>query len=189
MLSMGHLNMEPCQAADILQAAISMRQTLAAEHGIDLQVTLPPPGLVVYCDRPRMELGLANLLDNAIKFTPSGGKVHAGVQVEAGEISFWVKDNGPGIQPEDLAHVFERFYRGKDRNVPGSGLGLAIVKSPVELHLGQVEITSLPGQGACVSIRLPLFKYETPAPTLPKPAPGFSRSLGKNASSRYNRMP
>jgi two-component system, OmpR family, sensor kinase len=172
---MVQFNLEPCQAADILQAAISARQTLAAERGIDLQITLPTPGMVVSCDRPRMELAFANLLDNAIKFTPSGGKVHAGVQVEAGEISLWVKDNGPGIQPEDLAHVFERFYSGKDRNVPGSGLGLAIVKSVVELHQGQVEITSMPGQGACVSIRLPLFKYETPSPTLPKPVPGFSR--------------
>jgi signal transduction histidine kinase len=171
---MVQLNLELCQAAEILQAAISARQTLAAERGIGLQITPPPPGMVVSCDRPRMELALGNLLDNAIKFTPSGGKVHAGIQVEAGEISFWVKDNGPGIQPEDLAHVFERFYRGKDRNVPGSGLGLAIVKSVVELHQGQVEITSLPGQGACVSIRLPLIKYETPSPTLPKPVPGFS---------------
>jgi signal transduction histidine kinase len=172
---MVQLNLEPCQAADILQAAISAQQTLAAERGIDLQITLPPPGMVISCDRPRMELGLANLLDIAIKFTPSGGKVHAGVQVEAGEISFWVKDNGPGIQPEDLAHVFERFYRGQDRNVPGSGLGLAIVKSIVELHLGQVDITSLQGQGACVSFCLPLFKYDKPNPTLPKPAPGYSR--------------
>jgi two-component system, OmpR family, sensor kinase len=171
---MVQLNLEPCQAADILQAAISAGRTLAAERGVDLQITLPPPGMKVSCDRPRMELALANLLENAIKFTPSGGKVQAGVQVEAGEISFWVKDNGPGIQPEDMAHVFERFYRGKDRNVSGSGLGLAIVKSIVVLHQGQVEIASLPGQGACVSIRLPLFKYETPSPTLPEPVPGFS---------------
>jgi two-component system sensor histidine kinase MprB len=97
-----------------------------------------------------------NVLDNAAKWSPPGGLV--GVTLEAN--SAWhltVTDQGPGIAPQDLPHIFERFYRAQSaRSMPGSGLGLAIVKHAVTSNGGSIAITSPPGGGTCVDIVLPL---------------------------------
>lgn len=78
------------------------------------------------------------------------------VDIEAGEVAFWIIDDGPGISAEDLPFIFSRFYRGKDRNIPGNGLGLAIVKNVAELHHGQAEVFCPLGGGVEAVIRLPL---------------------------------
>ncbi|HZW02641.1 MAG TPA: HAMP domain-containing sensor histidine kinase [Anaerolineaceae bacterium] len=147
--------LESCLAVDLLKTAASAVHSSAVGRNIDLVVVPEPDGIHLSCDRRRIEMALVNLLENAVKFTPCSGWVRTGVTASAGDVTFWVKDSGPGIVTEDLPHVFERFYRGADRSVPGSGLGLAIVKSVAELHRGVVEILSLPGEGVHIVLRLP----------------------------------
>jgi heavy metal sensor kinase len=99
-----------------------------------------------------------NLLDNAIRYTPSGGKVRAELQSANGSVSLRVSDTGIGIAPEDAARVFERFYRaGEDRSRQngGFGLGLAIVRWIAESHRGTVDCTSRPGEGSTFTVTLP----------------------------------
>jgi two-component system sensor histidine kinase MprB len=104
-----------------------------------------------------LERAVMNILDNAAKWSPPGG--HVGVTLEAN--SAWhltVTDQGPGIAPEDLPHIFERFYRAESaRSMPGSGLGLAIVRNVVTSHGGSIDVTSSStGGGTRVDIVLPL---------------------------------
>jgi signal transduction histidine kinase len=101
-------------------------------------------------------MALANLLDNAVKFTPPGGRITVGARREGERVRIWVEDTGSGIDPEDLPHIFERFYRGRNAPAEGSGLGLAIVRWIVEAHGGQVEVHSQPGQGSRFELILPL---------------------------------
>jgi signal transduction histidine kinase len=102
-----------------------------------------------------MELAISNLVDNALKFTPRGGSVAVGVGQVGEAMQLWVRDSGPGIDPQDLPHIFERFYRGGDTRFEGSGLGLAIVQSIVQAHGGQTTVQSQPGLGSVFTIELP----------------------------------
>jgi two-component system, OmpR family, sensor histidine kinase MprB len=128
---------------------------------LDFDVSLQPGQ--VLAQPALLERAVMNLMDNAAKWSPPGGRV--GVSLEAN--SAWhltVTDEGPGISPEDLPHVFERFYRAPTaRSMPGSGLGLAIVKRVVVAHGGTIELTSPPGGGTKVEVVLPLDHSSTSA--------------------------
>ncbi len=132
-------------AGDLLQAAAGPFKALAADKGMRLVVDMPKSALRVRCDMARMELVLSNLLDNAIKYTPPQGKIEMGAASSGEKVQLWVRDYGPGIQPEDLPHIFERFYRGRNATGPGSGLGLSIVASLVLAHDGRVWAESEAG--------------------------------------------
>lgn len=122
------------------------------EPGVDIEVLVEPR--VVAGSPMRLERALNNLLDNAIKWSPPGERIE--VRMEGSDVT--VKDNGPGIAPEDLPHIFDRFYRSRAaRNMPGSGLGLAIARQVAESHGGQITVESLEGGGA-------LFRLYLPAP-------------------------
>ena len=117
------------------------------------------PGVIVEGDRARLKQVIVNLLDNAIKYTPSGGRVRLSVRREEGFAVLDVADNGVGIAPEALPHVFKRFYRvdgSRSREQGGAGLGLAIVKSICTAHGAEVEVVSSPGQGSRFRMRQPL---------------------------------
>ncbi|NIN65445.1 MAG: histidine kinase, partial [Anaerolineae bacterium] len=101
---------------------------LAGEKGIDLSIQGPVPEVTLRCDQARIESAVCNLLDNAIKFTPPGGKVEIGAEQAEEILRVWVQDDGAGISLDELPHIFERFYRGPDSPAEGSGLGLAIVQ-------------------------------------------------------------
>lgn len=139
----------------LLEGVVSTFRALAQEKGIDLAVRRPELPLELECDGARIELALSNLLDNALKFTPAGGQVQVGAERVEGAVWLWVQDNGPGIDPADRPHLFERFYRSPRHQVAGSGLGLAIVQSLVRAHGGQVSVESEPGQGSLFVIKLP----------------------------------
>jgi two-component system sensor histidine kinase MprB len=103
-----------------------------------------------------LERAVLNLLDNAAKWSPPGGRVEVGLHRNGAGWQLDVRDHGPGISPDDLPHVFDRFYRAPAaRALPGSGLGLAIVRQVVQTHQGSAEATSPPGGGAMLTIRLP----------------------------------
>jgi two-component system, OmpR family, sensor histidine kinase MprB len=125
--------------------------------GVDFHLELEP--VVVDGVPERLERAVSNLLDNAAKFSPPGAAVE--VSLRGGELS--VRDHGPGIDPRDLPHVFDRFYRADTaRGVPGSGLGLAIVKQVAEAHGGQIEASAAAGGGTVFRLRLPSSTPLTP---------------------------
>ena len=131
---------------ELLRSAAATFGPLAVERGVTLRVQAPDPPIGRRCDRARMEMALCNLLDNALKFTAPGGEVEMGAEERDGALCLWVSDTGAGIDPQDLPHIFERFYRG--RGSQGSGLGLAIVQSVVQAHGGRVSVESQPGLGS-----------------------------------------
>jgi two-component system OmpR family sensor kinase len=115
-------------------------------------------------DADRLDQVLANLLANAIKFTPRGGRITVLLATTPEEAVLTVTDTGPGIQPQERARLFERLFRGdevKRLQVSGTGLGLAIARSIVEAHDGTIEVRADPGCGGAVfELTLPLLKTE-----------------------------
>jgi signal transduction histidine kinase len=141
-------------AADCVEGAAPA----AAEKSIDLVLAVEPvPALVG--DRGRLAQVLDNLVSNALKFTPEGGRVEVSTKLNSGKVSIEVSDNGIGIPVADQPRLFERFFRSsvaEDQAIPGTGLGLAIVKAIVEAHKGEITIDSKEGRGTTFRIDLPL---------------------------------
>ena len=127
-----------------------------------------------------MRLGqvVANLLSNALKFTPAGGLVKVELRADGPWAALRVSDSGPGIPPDELPHVFDRFFRGRSARPSGSGIGLTVVRELVEAQGGDVEVTSTLGQGATFTVRLP--RQPTPSDAAVMPVP--SRSLSSAPS-------
>lgn len=148
------LDRTDCNLADLMEDAAKPFKALADEKGIELKLHLPDPGTKINCDPVRIELALSNLLDNAIKYTPSGGKVDMGTEYIGEKVRIWVKDSGSGITQEDLPHIFDRFYRGNNASRPGSGLGLSIVASMIQAHGGKTACESELGRGSKFTIEL-----------------------------------
>ncbi len=142
-------------AGDILQASAAAFKQIARERDINLNVCSPEPPIAVHCDRARIQIALSNLIDNALRFTPHGGQIVVCASTHNHDVQVSVQDSGTGIDPADLPHIFERFYRGKDSGPRGSGLGLALVRSVVLAHGGQVSVQSASGQGSTFTISLP----------------------------------
>jgi two-component system sensor histidine kinase BaeS len=146
------LQLEPAPAADLIASAVDANRASYAEKGVLLEAGATDPALNALVDPERFAQVLGNLLNNARRHTPSGGTVTlAGVRTADG-VEFTVRDTGDGIRPDQLPHVFERFYRGdqaRDRERQGSGIGLTISKAIVEAHGGTLSATSAgPGTGA-----------------------------------------
>ncbi len=115
-----------------------------------------PPGTCALADGEMIGRVLSNLLHNACKFTPSGGRVSVGAHLDHDNVTVWVTDTGPGISPEDLARIFERFYKvDRARGQSGTGLGLAIARHIVEGHGGRIWAESSLGHGATFRFALP----------------------------------
>lgn len=113
----------------------------------------------VLADKDRISQVMMNLISNAVKYTPEGGDIRILLADEENKVTFSVEDNGPGILPEDIPFIFERFYRGdksRNRMTGGSGIGLAIVKSIINAHGGTVRVESNPNQGSRFTVVLPL---------------------------------
>ncbi len=149
------LDLAAYDAAEITRSVGVTFEPLAKEKGLELAVSSPAEPLEIRCDRLRVEMALSNLLQNAFKFTPAGGRVELSCEPAGGLVRWSVTDTGVGIPPEDLPHIFERFYRGSNPGVEGSGLGLAIVYSIVQAHGGKVTADSQPSQGSKFILELP----------------------------------
>ncbi|MEZ4868878.1 MAG: HAMP domain-containing sensor histidine kinase [Caldilineaceae bacterium] len=145
---------------ELIDQVVSVLRPLAQERAITLVVEPPAAPVTLTCDRAQLDSALANLVENAIKFTPPGGQVQVGVEPAAvelpkAEVTLWVKDNGMGISAAELPHIFDRFYRGRTVTATGSGLGLAIVQSIAHAHGGHVTVVSQEGLGSRFNLVLP----------------------------------
>jgi signal transduction histidine kinase len=130
----------------------------AADRGVTLALDLPSELPEVMADRRRIAQVLGNLLTNALRHTPSGGRVTLSATASGEMIKVTVTDTGPGIPPEDLPYIFERFWRGeksRSRAGGGAGLGLAIAKQLVEMHGGTMDVDSTPAEGSKFWFSLP----------------------------------
>jgi two-component system phosphate regulon sensor histidine kinase PhoR len=141
--------------SNILEAV----RAIATEKKITLIVDVDPVNLIYETDEGKMNLVLSNLLDNALKYTPSGGTVRIGGQLLHGRVEITVADSGVGIPREEQSRIFERFYRvdrARSREMGGTGLGLSIVKHVLELLRGDIRVKSTPGEGSVFTVSLPL---------------------------------
>jgi signal transduction histidine kinase len=151
------LRPERLVAAEVLEDVAARFADAAAQREVSLRVRADD-GLTVTADRDRLEQALGNLVDNAMKFASTGGTVELRVETDDGQVRFVVEDDGPGIAPEHLPRIFERFYRAdaaRARGQGGTGLGLAIVKHIVTALGGRVEASSRTEGGARFVISLP----------------------------------
>lgn len=150
------LDARPVNAAQLLERARTLYEQVADERGVQITCTASPTHPPLSADRTRVEQALANLVDNAVKFSPPGGTVQLTLVEGEASLGLAVTDEGPGIPPEDHARVFERLYRGdRSRNTPGAGLGLAMVQAIAQAHGGHVELRSAPGDGSTFTLWLP----------------------------------
>jgi signal transduction histidine kinase len=149
------LHLSRLRLADIVQDACDLYADLAEDKGLTLETDVPS-SIELFADRARLRQVFANLLDNAVKYTPAGGRIGVAVRVTGGSVEVTVTDTGLGIPPEDLDRVWERLYRGdSSRTERGLGLGLSLVKAIVEAHGGHVAVASVPGMGSTFSVVLP----------------------------------
>lgn len=150
------LNKELCQPEALLQRTAAAMRPQAEAQGVQLQVQADPDLPHISVDPERIAQVLGNLVANALRYTSENGEIRLSARSEAGKLILEVKDTGAGINPEDLPHIFNRFYRGSKSRYPNgeAGLGLAIAKSLVEAHGGKISVESHPGHGARFTIAL-----------------------------------
>lgn len=148
----------PVAMAAVVEPLLADLAPVAAGKGVALTADLDPALPPVDADADRLRQILLNLLDNALRYTPGGGRVDLVVRPAPGGVTVTVADTGPGIDAADLPHVFDRFYRGeksRSREGGGTGLGLTIARSLVQLHGGEIRADSAPGDGTRFTLTLP----------------------------------
>ncbi len=151
---------EDIQLEETVQESIKATKPQARARQIELVLERADKDLVIDGNAVLLSRAVGNLVDNAIKYTPEGGKVQIKLAHQNGNALIKVIDNGPGIRARDLPRVFEKFYRARPEldDVPGSGLGLSIVKTITEQHGGQVWAESEPNEGSTFTISLPILE-------------------------------
>ena len=168
------LKRERVTLANVVQVAIETSRPLIEQLGHELTVKLPAEPVTLDADLTRLVQAVLNLLNNAAKFSPKGGHISLAVRRDGREVVVSVKDDGIGIQADQLDAVFELFSQIKNPLSPthgGLGIGLCLVKKVVEMHGGQVQARSPGlGQGSEFLIRLPVAEVPAPAETPPSPA-------------------
>lgn len=141
----------------IIRSAVELYESTTEDKGIQLTLRIGEGEKPIWYSghKSKVQQMIGNLLDNAVKFTPRGGKIEVGITDGGDSVTFFVRDTGCGIAPKDKRFVFERFYRGdKARTQPGNGLGLALVKAVVTSYGGKISLSSSPS-GTMVTIWLP----------------------------------
>ncbi|HSO38130.1 MAG TPA: HAMP domain-containing sensor histidine kinase, partial [Labilithrix sp.] len=163
------LRAEEVDARDVATEVAALYAAASAKHDIELQ--LPDRPVVMSCDRMRIEQVLSNLISNAVKYSPAGGKVAVQVEESGGDVVFRVRDEGVGMSEADAAMAFEPFRRSavlRDE-VPGSGLGLFIVQRLVEAHGGRITLHTAPGDGSTFEVRIPAARSRQPSGRIAAP--------------------
>jgi heavy metal sensor kinase len=143
-------------AGQFVRKACDLFQPAAEDRGIQMECAVGPDELILRGDLARLQRVMANLLDNAIKYTPPGGSIRVEATAVADRVAIRVADTGLGIEAADLPRIFERYYRGdKSRTQEGSGLGLSLCQSIVRAHGGEIQVDSTPGKGSTFTVLLP----------------------------------
>ena len=152
---------EPVAVPELLADVIERSQEHARSRDVQLVSEVEPNSRPIDGDGQRLAQAVSNLLNNAIKFTPAGGRVLLGARQSATHLDIVVQDTGCGIATADLASIFDRFWQA-DRTSAGAGLGLAIVKGIIDSHDGQIHVASIPGRGTTFRVRLPCSREMGP---------------------------
>jgi two-component system OmpR family sensor kinase len=164
-LEEGKLEQAVVNLQDVLEEAVEMVQVLPGRAGREVDLSLqeaPWPLGAVQGDRDLLILAFRNLLDNALKFTSGEGQVQVRATDDGNMAVIEVADTGPGIPDEEIPHIFEELYRGRQaQRVEGSGLGLALVQRIIQLHGGGISVLSRDQQGTVMTVRLPLVPRES----------------------------
>jgi signal transduction histidine kinase len=149
------LHMEPVLISELIYEVIDLYQLLADDKEQALVMDVPP-ALEIFADRSRMRQVVANLIDNAVKYTPGGGDVHVSAEGDEREVCLRVRDTGMGITSDEIHRIWDRLYRGdRSRSQRGLGLGLSFVKAIVQAHGGRIQVQSTEGVGSVFTVRLP----------------------------------
>jgi PAS domain S-box-containing protein len=158
-LDAGRLDLftESFDPVDLMERVVESART-RAPAGVSIAVHVPDSAPAVGADRDKVRQVLVNLVENAVKYSPNGGKIEIGIKPRATTVQFFVRDEGLGIPPDEQAHIFEKFYRldpGMRRGVGGTGLGLYICRELVERMGGQISVESADGAGSTFTFDLP----------------------------------
>ncbi len=157
------VNLAPLAMEPLIQEIVDELALLADDYQISMRFdTQPVPS--VLGDAQWLKQALINLLDNALRYTPSGGSVTVRLQSTGHEVAVAVEDTGHGIEPEHIPHLFERFYRtdwARAKDTAGTGLGLPIVKEIMDAHGGSISVTSEVNKGSIFTLRLPALAQQT----------------------------
>lgn len=148
----------PEEVTSLLESAVDMFRVIAAEKSIELARLGPPQPVAVLCERDLILRVFANLIGNAIKFSPAGSSISMVAEERPGQVHFSISDAGPGIPAEYLSRVFDRYWQEKGADRRGSGLGLYIAKGIVEAHGGEIWIDSAQGRGTTIHFTLPVVQ-------------------------------
>ncbi len=154
-----HLEKDAVDLAALLEGIVDAYQPSASEHGIALALETPTDLPTIRADRDRLTQVMGNLFTNSLQYVPEGGHVRVEAEPRDREVVVAVKDDGPGVSPQDLPHLFERFWRAdpaRRRATGGSGLGLSIARHIVEAHGGRMWAEETPGGGLTVAFSLPV---------------------------------
>jgi PAS domain S-box-containing protein len=146
---------KPCHLVPLLEHVIQGAEPSASAKSIELKISIPDSAIEVDCDLERIDQVFANLIGNAIKYSPKGGVIEIRARLEEREVIFEVIDSGSGIAPEDQSRVFEKFWGRHTFGTKDSGLGLYISKAIIQAHGGRIWLESKPGLGSKFSFSLP----------------------------------
>jgi signal transduction histidine kinase len=170
----GTISVEPREEAvdPLLNVACRAMQHAASEKGVELSCEVEGGLPLVYADRDRIDQVLGNLIGNAVRFTPAGGRIRVGAERDGGLVRISVADSGSGIDEVDLPHVFDRFWQAKRSREGGAGLGLAIARGIVAAHGGDMWVESEREGGSTFFFTLPTAPPAAPrAPDDPRSPP------------------
>jgi signal transduction histidine kinase len=155
----GRMELELSEVAipEVLRSAVSLHSERASREGVDLSLTTEPEEITITADERRVRQVVFNLVSNAVKFTPSEGRIDISAHVENGHVEVGVSDTGPGIAAEDRGMIFEEFEQtAAGRQAEGTGLGLPLSRKLVELHGGRLWVESEVGKGSTFRFTLPV---------------------------------
>lgn len=155
----------PVDLTALVHDAVELFVPMAENRHLSLAAEVPPAPVVVQGSLPRLQRVVANLVDNALKYTPAGGRVTVGLSPSAAGATIRVADTGPGIPPAQCQRVFDRYFRGDaSRSTPGNGLGLPLARALARAHGGEIRVESVVGKGSTFTVWLPQREGPGPLP-------------------------